>query len=200
VTFGLVLQLVLALRRPAGEGPFQSAPDRLVNYLSFFTVQSNVLVAVTTGMLAARLDRRSTWFRVLRLDAVLCIAVTGVVFHLALADLQELTGWDALADGLLHTASPVLATLGWLLAGPRHQLDGRAVRLAVLAPVAWLAYALVRGAVVRDRAGRHYYPYPFMNAEVHGYPAALGACAVVAVLFVALAAGSLRLDRRLPTA
>ena len=84
---------------------------------------------------ARRLDRPSTVFQVLRLDAILCITVTGVVFHLALASVEELTSWDAVADFLVHTLSPILCPLGWLLFGPRRKLDSRIVRLAVIAPV-----------------------------------------------------------------
>ena len=161
-------------------------------------MQSNILVAVTTGLLARNLDRRSTLFRVVRLDAVICIAVTGVVFHLALASLQELSGWDAVADFLFHTLSPILATAGWLLFGPRGQLTSRVVRLAVIAPLAWLGYALAYGAAVTDRYGNDYYVYPFMNAHLHGYPTALLRCAFVAVLFVGLAFATLAVDRRRP--
>ena len=129
---------------------------------------------------------------------MLCIAVTGVVFHLALASLQELTGWDALADLILHTLSPILCVSGWLLFGPRRQLTAPLVRLSVLAPLGWLAYALTYGAVVEDRYGNDYYAYPFMNAQQHGYPVALLRCGMVASLFVVLAFGALALDRRLP--
>ena len=167
---------------------------------SFFTVRPNILVAVTTGLLAMRLDRPSTVFRVLRLDAILCITVTGVVFHLALASLQELTGWDAVADFLLHTLSPILCPLGWLLFGPRRKLDRRIVGLAVIAPVCWLGYALVYGAIVEDRHGNDYYAYPFMNVQVHGYAVALLRCALVAALFLVLAFAALGIDRKLPAA
>jgi hypothetical protein len=197
VTFGLVLQLMLVISRESGAGAFESTLARVINYFSFFTVQSNILVAVTTGLLAWNLDRRSTVFRVLRLDAVICIAVTGVVFHLALADLQELTGWDAVADFLLHTASPILCPLGWLLFGPRGRLTSRIVWLAVIAPLCWLGYALIYGAIAKDRHGNDYYAYPFMNAQVHGYAVALFRCALVAVLFLALSFGALALDRRI---
>lgn len=198
VSLGLVLQLVLVMSSESGAGSFESTPARLVNYFSFFTVQSNILVAITTGLLARNLDRRSTLFRVLRLDAVICITVTGVVFHLALASLQELTGWDALADFLLHTLSPIACLLGWLLFGPRRQLTKRTVRLSVIAPLCWLAYALVYGAVATDRHGNDYYAYPFMNAQAHGYVLALLRCGLVAILFVSVAFGALALDRRLP--
>lgn len=197
VTVGLVMQLVLSVTADADTGYFVSTPDRIVNFFSFFTVLSNVTVAVTTGMLAADPDRRSTLFRVLRLDGVLAIAVTGVVFHLALSDLQELTGWNAFADFVLHTLSPILAVAGWVLFGPRGHLSPRVVALSVVAPVLWLADTLVRGTLVQDRFGDDYYPYPFMDVQEHGYPVVLVNCAVVAVLFLALAYGALLLDRRL---
>lgn len=92
VTFGLVLQLALTITADTGAERFDTTGGRIVNFFSFFTVLSNVAVAATTGILAVRLDRRSTLFRVLRLDGIVGIAVTGVVFHLTLAQLQELTG------------------------------------------------------------------------------------------------------------
>lgn len=128
---------------------------------------------------------------------VLAIAVTGVVFHLSLADLQELTGWNAFADSLLHTLSPILAGAGWLAFGPRGHLTRRVVLLSVIAPIAWLAYALVRGPLVQDRFGSDYYPYPFLDVQELGYPVVLVNAAVVAVLFLVLAFGALALERRL---
>lgn len=126
---------------------------------------SNVAVAATTGVLA---DRPFVLFRTLRLDGLVAITVTGVVFHLALSDLQELTGWSAFADFVLHTVSPFLAVVGWGVFGPRGALSPRIVLLSVVAPVTWIAYTLIRGANVQDRFGDDYYPYPFMNVPVHG--------------------------------
>lgn len=57
VTSGLLLQLYLSVTDDPGAGYFESAPGRIVNFFSFFTVLSNVAVAVTTGLLAVRLDR-----------------------------------------------------------------------------------------------------------------------------------------------
>ena len=196
VGLGLVLQLVLSAQ--AEGGSFDTVLGRVVNFFCFFTVLSNIAVAVTHGMLAATVDRASTGFWVMRIVAVLCILVTGVVFHLALADLQELTGWDLVADTILHTLSPILVAVGWLVFGPRNRIDGRIVRLAVLPPVAWLVFALLRGAIVQDVHGNDYYAYPFMNAQVHGYAVALFRCAIVALLFLGLAYGALAADRRLP--
>lgn len=198
VAFGLGLQLVLSLTAEPGSGFFDTTPDRIVNFFSYFTVLSNVAVAVSTGMLALDPDRpRSLAFRVLRLDALVGIAVTGIVFHTALSDLQELTGWAWYADHLLHTVSPILCVAGWVLAGPRGLVDRAAVLWGVVPPVLWLAYTLVRGALVDDVNGEAYYPYPFLDVAGLGYPVVLVNAAVVAGLFLAVSFGALALDRRL---
>jgi hypothetical protein len=190
VAVGIVVQLIATARLDTGF--FDSRAGRVVNLFCFFTIQSNLIVLVTSAMLALRVRRKPTWFWVLRLDGVLCIAVTFVVFHVALSDLQDLEGLARLADFLLHTASPVLCVLGWLLFGPRGRTSWRIVWLSVLFPVAWLVFALVRGPLVGD-----YYPYPFLDVGAHGYPTVLLNAALVAALFLGLAAGAHLLDRRL---
>lgn len=180
VAVGLVVQLVST----AGleEARFAALHSRLFNVFCFFTVQANVLVGVTCLLLALRLERRSQTFRVVRLMAVLGITVTFVVFHLALRQLQELSGSAAVADFLLHTASPVMCVAGWLLFGPRGWVTWRVASMSLLFPVGWLVFTLLRGPVV------DFYPYPFLDVAEHGYPTVLVSCVVVAALFVGLAA------------
>lgn len=85
----------------------------------YFTIQSNLLLGVTTLLLALRPDRpRGLLFKVLRLNGVLCIAVTGIVYHAVLAGTDELSGGAAVANFLLHTASPLIGVLGWAIFGP----------------------------------------------------------------------------------
>ena len=55
VTFGILLQLEVAVNND--NALFDGAAARTVNVLSYFTVQSNILVALTTGLLALRLNR-----------------------------------------------------------------------------------------------------------------------------------------------
>jgi hypothetical protein len=196
VTAGLVLQLVLAVGNDNGR--FAGVADRVVNVLSFFTIQSNIIVAVTTALLAMNLHRRSTVFRVFRLCGVIGIAITGIVFHIAIASLHELSGFDALADFVLHTFSPVACVLGWLVFGPRRQTSLRIVGYAVIFPVVWLIYTMIRGAIVEDRFGKPYYPYEFLRVDIHGYAYVAVAAAIVAVLFFVLSFGAVALDRRLP--
>ncbi|WP_309116076.1 Pr6Pr family membrane protein [Saccharothrix sp.] len=187
VLVGLVVQIVVTAG--INSGRFPDLGSRLFTLFSYFTIQSNVLVLITSALLAANPDRPSTLFRTLRLDGVLAIAVTGVVFHLVLKGLFELTGAAAFADFLLHTMSPVLCVVGWLAFGPRGAINGRVIGCSVVLPLAWLAFTLVRGAVI------DWYPYAFVNVTELGYGRVLVNCTAVAVLFLGLAAGALWLDR-----
>lgn len=190
VLAGIVIQLPLSAQNE--EGFFSTAPERLFNVFAYFTIQSNLLLGGTVLVLALWPDRtRSAVYKTLRLNGVLCIAVTGIVYHAVLAGLDDLSGWAWVSNFLLHTAAPIAGVLGWLLFGPRGQTDWRIVGWSIVYPLLWLAFTLIRGEFV------HFYPYPFVNVDEHGYGRVLLNCLLVAVLFLALAAGATTLDRRL---
>jgi hypothetical protein len=211
VLVGLIMQLVVTARITGGV--FSSPAARVANVFCYFTILSNVIVGVTSLLLALRPDRPSPVFRIARLDGLIGIAVTGVVYHVALASLYELQGYAALSDQLLHTVSPLLCVIGWLLFGPRSAGETAtglttvpaitpSVALWSLAyPLLWLGLTLIRGAIT------DFYPYPFLDAHIHGYALVALNCVLIGVLFVGLAFGAmlvdrliLRLDRRPVTA
>ncbi len=161
------------------------------NLFAYFTILSNVLVAVTDAVLALRPRARSLLLRVARFDAVLAITVTGVVYHVLLAPLDHQVGAEAVANQLFHTVTPVLAVVGWLVVGPRGLVDRRVLALSVLYPVAWLVFTLVRGAVIG------WYPYPFLQVGDLGYGRVALNCAGITLLFLVLAACYAGIDRLL---
>ncbi|TDW60669.1 Pr6Pr family membrane protein [Kribbella pratensis] len=190
VVCGIVIQLFVTAS--GNDGFFPDNPERVFNVFAYFTIQSNLLLGGTALVLALQPGRRGgVLFNTLRLNGVLCIAVTGIVAHAVLAGLVDLHGWAAVADFLLHTAAPIVGVLGWLLFGPRGLVDWRVVGWSIVFPLLWLVFTLVRGAFVG------FYPYPFVNVDEHGYGRVLLNCLLVAVLFLALAAGATTLDRRL---
>jgi hypothetical protein len=140
---------------------------RLVRLFSFFTVQSNLLVLAAALTLVLDPARDGRWWRVLRLDALLGITVTGVVFGAVLAPVVEVSGVNWWINAGFHYVSPVMAFVGWLLFGPRPRIDARTFGWAFGWPLAWIAYTFVRGAVV------DWYPYPFLDVGAIGSPAAL---------------------------
>ena len=172
-------------------GFFADPTARAFNTFAFFTVQSNLIVAATTLLLAIRLVRRSMAFRTARLIGLVCITVTGVVYHVALASLLDLESWDLVGDQLVHTVVPIMTVVGWLAFGPRGQLSKRVAWLSLTFPVAWLAFTLIRGAAVG------FYPYPFIDVTRLGYARTAVNCVWVSLLLLGLAGAATAIDDRL---
>jgi hypothetical protein len=158
-TGALVLQLVLILQggRVLDETQQPELGVRLARFLAYFTIQSNVLVAVTTFQLARDPARDGSTWQVLRLAAISGITVTGVVHFLLLRPLLDLDGADFVSDKLLHMVVPALAFAGWAVFGPRPRVDWREIGLTLCWPLAWLVETLVVGAL------SGWYPYPFLD-------------------------------------
>ena len=189
VAVGVAVSVYTAVQGP---GQFHSGVARGFNAFAFFTIQSNLIVGGTSLLLALRLDRSSTVFRVFRLIGVVAIAVTGVVFHVALARVLDLEGWHQFGNQMVHTVVPLLAVVGWLLAGPRRLTSARIAWLSLLFPAFWITFTLIRGATT------HWYPYPFIDVNTLGYAKVALNCFWVALLLLGLAAGATVIDRRLP--
>jgi hypothetical protein len=189
---GIVIQVFVSANAKAEF--FHSAGGRVFNVFCFFTIQSNLIVGVTSLLLALNPHRSSTVFKAFRLTGLVAITVTGIVFHAVLARLLDLESWGLVANNLVHTVVPVMAVLGWLMFGPRGLTSRRVVWLSVLFPIAWLIFVLIRGPIV------HFYPYPFVDVIKLGYVRVLINCVWVSVLYLGLAAGFTALDTRLARA
>lgn len=189
----IVLQLVLVVQghNVLDEHHRPDTGTRLVRFWSYLTIWGNVLVAGSALALTCGRSPDSRLARALRLDAVVLIAVVGVVHFLFLRPLLDLHGADLLADKLLHLAVPTLGVLGWLVFGPRGRASWSDLSLFLVIPVGWLAYTLIRGEVVE------WYPYPFIDVNEHGYGVVLLNCLGVGALMTALFAGAVALDDRL---
>ncbi len=189
----IVLQLVLVIR--GGQVLDEVEPPalglRLARFIAYFTIQSNVFVAITATTLALDPRRDGPLWRVVRLAAVVGITVTGLVHFVLLRPLLDLDGADWAADKLLHMVVPVLAVVGWAAFGPRPRVDRGVVGRALLWPLAWLAVTLTVGGL------SGWYPYPFLDHREDGAGAVAVTCAGVLVLFLALFALAAYADRRL---
>jgi hypothetical protein len=192
VAAGVLISIFTAANSSTGH--FPTSVERAFNSFAFFTIQSNLLIGVSSALLALNPARSSAVLDTLRLIGVVAITVTGIVFHVALARVLDLQGWDALGNQLVHTVVPILGLVGWLLFGPRGRITARVVWWSLLFPAFWLLFTLIRGAVI------DWYPYPFIDVTKLGYGGTVLNCFWVALLLLALAAGARVLDRHLPDA
>ena len=148
VALALVVQVVLIVQGGADANSGDSGAavplgTRLVRLFSYFTIESNVLVLALAASLALRPDRDGRLWRILHVDALIGITVTGVVFATVLAPIVELTGLSYAVTVVFHYVTPVATVLGWLAFGPRPRVDGQALLGAAVWPVAWLGWTYV---------------------------------------------------------
>jgi hypothetical protein len=151
------------------------------NFFGYFTIQSNLFAAAVALYAAAggpgaspvRLD-------LIRGAAVLCTSLTGIVFSILLAGIDdgETIGWVNL---VLHDLAPLAVVADWLVAPPRTRLSLRQAATWLVLPAAYVLATLARGALV------HWYPYPFLDADTLGYG---GVLAYIVVLGAGLVAGT----------
>lgn len=167
----------------------QSAVEAAWTMLRFFTILTNLLAFALFARIVA--DRRAFDRPQWEAAITLALLLVGLVYAVLLHGLVELTPMGAIANGLVHQATPVTAALFWLFFTRKGALTYRSPWLWAFYPLLYLGYALARGAF----DGR--YPYPFIDVANLGYAAAIGNAALVAVAFIAVGYGLVAIDRGL---
>src|SRR5438093_7253001 len=151
----------------------------VVNFFSYFTIQSNLIGIPVLLVMAIQPSRhRPAGLEGLRGAATAYLTVT---FVLVVALLQNVDVGLPLAwvDVVLHKLTPVVILADWLIDPPHVPISWRRSLRWLAYPLAWVAYTMVRGAIVG------WYPYPFLD-PAHGGYAQVGA--TVVMILVASAA------------
>jgi hypothetical protein len=194
ISVAFVIQLVLLFTggADANSGSSEarvSTGIRLVRLFSYFTIESNLIVLAVVITLLIRPDRDGPVWRVVRLDALLGIVITGLVFAIVLAPEVHLTGAAELANIGLHYIAPWATLLAWIVFGPRPRIGWHTIAGAFVWPVLWIIYTFAHGAATG------WYPYPFLDAATKGYAAAFAGTAAVVVIALLLSVAFKFLDR-----
>ena len=189
--FALGLQLVLSVQLAHELG--KSTAWGVVNYLSYFTILTNLLVALalTVPMIAAGSPAGRFFARPGVATAIAAaITIVAVVYFVMLRNVWDPQGWQLVADSLLHYVMPALYLAWWWLAVPKHGLRFSHIGLWTLYPVAYLALLLIRGELT------DIYPYPFVDVGLIGYGSALIHALMILGGYLLVSAGFVALARR----
>ncbi len=177
----------------------------LFNFVSFFTIESNIIAAVTFGIGAGVLlltkGDGPAWFATLRLGAVTYMTITGLVYNLLLRGYPLPQGrtleW---ANEVFHVVMPIVVLLDWLLAPGRGRLDYKKIWVVIAFPIVWCAYTLIRApfAVDPSLGTTPWYPYPFLDPQLshNGYVSVAFYIIVIALVICSIAAGAIWVSHR----
>jgi hypothetical protein len=159
--------------------------------LAYWTTQSNLLVGITSLVLAINENSRSVGVRAAYLTGLAAIALTFVATHTILGDppgaQSSMRIWVSLR--LVHDIAPLLAVVGWLLLGPRNIFEWRLILVVVAYGLLYDGVTLIRGAYV------NWYPYPSLDPRPNGYGAVFIRNAISWVQFAVFAAIFVAVDR-----
>jgi hypothetical protein len=158
----------------------------IVNFVSFFTIESNLLASVVfllCGLAALRGDSIGRYAMV-RGAAATYMVTTGITYTLLLRGLEDsLNTTLPWVNTVLHYLMPAVVLADWLLLPPERGIDARRAMWWLVFPLAYAVYSLVRGP------SADFYPYPFINVDLHGYPRVLVTCVIVGIAVAVIASG-----------
>ena len=177
--FAILLQYYLTVTKPGA--PFIEAT---VRYFSFFTILTNILVALALTL--PWLARPSV-----RTAILTYIIIVAVIYHYLLAKLWNPQGWQLLADTIEHVVTPSLYVIDWVLFVPKGTVRWKSAFVWLIYPLVYAVYSLIHGAVTG------FYPYPFINVGEFGYDKIVLNMGVLVLVFFGLGLALIGIDRRM---
>lgn len=180
------LYLILANR-------VESLPVTLLGFISYFTILTNILIALafTSIALNSHIDGKSFIAAPSTLAAITVnITIVAIVYNAVLRPIWNPQGLQRIVDELLHVVIPILTLFYWLKFVPKAGLKWSAAFTWLIYPLTYFVFVLIRG----DLTG--VYPYPFCNVRVLGYPQVFINCLLIAALFVGISLIFIALGRR----
>ncbi len=143
-----------------------SIPEAIIRFFSFYTILTNILVALCFTFLW--LKPKSRWGNFFSQSKTLTaitvyITIVAIVYNTILRFTWNPQGLQQVADELLHVIIPVFFILYWFIFACKDELLWKNVFLWLLYPLVYIVYILFRGAFAE------YYPYPFLDVNALGY-------------------------------
>ena len=192
--FALVYRLVFALVALLGVGghlvqkltncpPEWSIPRCILDYLSYYTIQTNMLVLIwlTVAILYWKRESDNPILRPKVKGAfTLYISTTFIIYAVLLAGLWEPEGADRYLSIISHYITPIAFIIDWLLFEKRQTYQWNYALQWLVYPLGYLGYSLVYGGLT----GR--YLYPFLNLPVLGWGGLAIRVALLVVFFILL--------------
>jgi hypothetical protein len=187
--FALITQFVLMV---AGHAPAEAAA-RVVNYFSFFTIWTNLMMALALTLpVVADGTRAGRWAasESIRAMVTLYAVVVGLVYHFLLAPFWNPQGWLMFVNILLHYVMPAAFLADWILFTPKG-------RLMWIDPVRWLSVPTVYGVWTLIHGFiSHWWPYGFLNVDALGLKA-IATFTGLLIFFLIVGLAIVGLDRTL---
>ena len=187
---GLVLQFWLMTQYSTSTSIALAA----THFLNFFTIQTNILLAVCMLLPAFMPGARASHVLSkpsVRTAVLSYSALTAIVYFALLRNIGEDDGLERRADQILHYVTPTMFLIDWLAWVPKGRIPFRAVPRFLIYPALYVAWTFLYGALTG------WYPYPFVNAGKLGNNQLVANFVGVVVVAILIPYAFVALDRML---
>ncbi|WP_113661684.1 Pr6Pr family membrane protein [Pedobacter nanyangensis] len=186
--FALVFQFYLHINSGVATGG-----ELLVRFFSYFTIDSNLLVALcATAILLMPQTALGRFFKKPSVITAITvyIAVVALVYNAVLRFLWVLNGWAIVLNELLHVIVPILFLTYWIYFVPKYQLKWANIWGWLVFPLIYILFVLTRGNYA------DFYPYPFLNVSKLGLQQVIFNCMLITLLLLILFLGFIAIGKR----
>lgn len=176
--FTLIFQFYLHINSGAA-----TRAELLIRFLSYFTIDSNLLVAIcATIIFLFPKNAFGTFFKRSSVITAITVYITVValIYNTVLRFLWVLNGWAIVLNELLHVIVPLLFLIYWIYFVPKYPLKWSNIWGWLIFPLIYIFFVLIRGAYA------NFYPYPFLNVTELGLQQVILNCIFITLLFVML--------------
>ena len=175
--FAILMQLYLMI-----ENRVVPVPGTLLRFFAFFTIDTNIIVALCFSFIfLGNKTRLGRFFSKASTVTAITVYITivGIVYNVILRSEWDPQGMQKIVDELLHSVIPALFIIFWLVFVPIEQLKWKNAFPWLIYPVVYMSYAIIHGAITK------FYPYPFVDVNKLGYnKALLNAGGVLLIIFL----------------
>lgn len=158
-TLGLQYSLMLAT-------PDRDPLELTLNFFSYFTILTNVLVAVAMTLPVVAANRpagRWATSEGVRACVAMYAAVVGLVYHFLLHATWNPQGWSLIANLGLHYLMPTAMLMDWLMFAPKGLLRWKDAGKWLAFPLAYGGWTVVHGLAA------DWWPYWFTDVSKLGW-------------------------------
>ncbi|MBK0383950.1 Pr6Pr family membrane protein [Pedobacter sp. SD-b] len=187
--FAIIAQYILMLNAST-----TGFADTSIRFFSFFTILTNILVAIyfTNQAFVKNYAHKAFLNKTGNLTSTtVYILVVGLVYQVILRKTWTFTGLNKIVNELLHSLIPILVLLFWYLYEEKSIIKWKSILGWLLYPLVYLIFILIRGYFT------NYYPYPFVNVLNLGLSQVIINSLMIMILFITISSVLVGLGKKI---
>ncbi len=120
----------------------------------------------------------------LKFYTTIIILVTFIVYNFILADNMFESGWNNLGNLTKHIICPLMVVIDFILFDAKQSVRWYDPLLSTVLPLLYVAFILIRGAILPSDYAGTIYPYFFLNVKEIGFSGVLTWVSILVIAFV----------------